>query len=275
MNYRLGKRPPVVDARTLKFRKYTTTLPPVPLLVDFMSKVPSFPMYLNDVEGDCVCAAAGHMIQNWTQYSGKYFQPTDADIQTFYEFSGFDPGNPSTDQGWELLPALKVWRNKGIGGHKIVAFAQLTTGDFGELLDAIRIFGNAYLGFSLPDYVVPNSGPDWTTIRWLYEEGNPPDPNNGHCVPAMKFSLKTAYGHRVWFVSWAARMVMNPPFYQAYSDEAWVAITQDWIDADAKSPSGFNMAALTADLALITGKPQAATAIQPKSADRKKWWSRL
>jgi hypothetical protein len=261
MNYRFGKRPPVTDVRTLKLTRYSQHLPPNPPAADFLSNIPApLPMYGNDTLGDCVAAAAGHMIEGWTEYAGKFFQPSESDIIAFYEFSGYTPGDPSSDQGWELLPALNVWRQTGIAGHKIVAYAQLTTGDYGELRQAVAVFGNAYIGLNLPDYVVPDSGsPDWTTIPWFYQDGQPADPNNGHCVPVMKYSAEKK---RAWFISWAAEMVMNPPFYSAYSDEAYVAITEDWIAVDNESPSGFDMAQLMADLTAVTSLSQKEWLIQ-------------
>lgn len=64
--YKLGKRPPVHDDRTLRFSAYlTAALPAAPASVAYYQKIPSWPIYDNDKYGDCTCAAAGHMIQNW------------------------------------------------------------------------------------------------------------------------------------------------------------------------------------------------------------------
>jgi hypothetical protein len=248
MNFRLGKNPPVYDARTLKLERYMGTLPVPPPEANFITKVPSFPMYANDTLGDCVAAAAGHMVQNWTCYAGKIATPTLADVIKFYEFSGYDPADPSTDQGWDLLAMMKKFRTDGLGGHKIEAFAQLTTGNWAQLKRAISTFGNVCIGFALPDAVVPEDpSADWTKIPWVWTPDMAPDSNNGHCVPAMAYS-----NNWVDFVSWAAKMGMNPEFYEECSDEAYVAITEDWIEADGKSPSGFDLAQLQADLAEVT-----------------------
>jgi hypothetical protein len=248
MSLRLGKKPAVYDARTLQFAKYAETLPVIPAEVNYISKAASWPMYGNDTLGDCVAAAAGHMVEQWTLYADKGFLPSLAEVIAFYEYSGYKPGDPSTDQGWDLLAALKVWRSTGIGAHKIAAFVQLKTGDWNELRQSIALFGNAYLGFSLPDAVVPEApGADWTTIPWVWTPGMAPDQNNGHCVPAMACSTTWAD-----FVSWAAKMGFNQEFYENASDEAYAVVTQDWIEADGKAPSGFDLAQLTADLAAIT-----------------------
>ena len=252
MNLKFGKNPPVYDKRTLQMSKYTAGLGPLPPAVNFISKVPKFPMFGNDTLGDCVAAAAGHMVENWTYNAGKGVVPSESDIIAFYENSGYVPGGPSTDNGWELLPALRNWRSKGIGGHMIAAFVQLKTGDWDELRRAIQLFGNVYIGLVLPDAVVPASGsPDWTTIPWLWRPGMSPDPNNGHCVPGMAYK-QTDEGETCHFVSWAAVMVMNRTFYQNTTDEAYAVVSQDWIKANGESPSGFDIDQLLADLQAVT-----------------------
>jgi hypothetical protein len=256
MSFRLGKKPPVYDARSLQLSHYTSAIiPATPVQVNDISKVPIWPMYSNDTLGDCVAAAAGHMIENWTFTAGKGLIPADSDVVIFYEGSGYVPGDPSTDQGWDLLAALKAWRKTGFGvwrgvaNHKITAFVQLKTGNWDELRQAIYLFGNAYLGFALPDAVLPSApgSPDWTSIPWKWAPGMTADPANGHCVPAMACST-------TWtdFISWAAKMGFDQGFYANASDEAYAVVTQDWIEADGKSPSGFNVTQLLADLQAIT-----------------------
>ena len=40
-------------------------------------------MYYNDQYGDCTCAAAGHMIQNWTASAATEISPPDQSVLTF------------------------------------------------------------------------------------------------------------------------------------------------------------------------------------------------
>ena len=53
------------------------------------------------------------------------------------------------------------------------------------------------------------------------------------------------------FVSWAARMKMSHNFMLDYCDELYAIVTQDWIEQDARSPSGFDLTALRADFAAL------------------------
>jgi hypothetical protein len=251
--FKFGKNAPIIDDRTLKFKKYAKTLPPVPEAADFMSKVPSWPMYANDTLGDCVAAAPGHQIEGWTYSAGKGSIPTLADVIKFYEISGYNPSDPSTDQGWSILPMLKNFRSTGIGGDKIVAFVQLETGNWHELTQSVVLFGSAVIGLNLPDAVVPDSpdAPDWTTIPWIWTPDMQPDPNNGHCVPIMAYKPNAEGGFIARFVSWAASMVMNRAFYENGTDEAWAVVTADFIEQDQQAPSGFNIAQLLSDLSLV------------------------
>jgi hypothetical protein len=93
MTYRLGKNLPVVDARTLRFSRYLTpALPPAPPSVDYGAKVSTWPMYYNDQYGDCTCAAAAHLIQNWTASAGNEVTPPDTTVLT------------STSTSWAARP---------------------------------------------------------------------------------------------------------------------------------------------------------------------------
>ena len=65
MAYRLGKNRPVIDDRTMHFATRQPALPSPPTAVSSALGA-GWPMYYNDQYGDCTCAAAGRMIQNWT-----------------------------------------------------------------------------------------------------------------------------------------------------------------------------------------------------------------
>jgi hypothetical protein len=130
--FRLGKKPPRVDSRTLQLAKYLrvcatdlvqkgTGLPeatapshvlaPAPASIDWTAKISSWPMMANDTLGDCTCAAAGHMIECWTANLGDAFTPTNTQIIAAYSAtSGYVPGDPATDKGAVELDVLNYWR---------------------------------------------------------------------------------------------------------------------------------------------------------------------
>ena len=63
----------------------STGLPTPPASFDLTTKVPSWGMMENDQLGDCTCAAAGHLIMEWTVNAGKKMcPPTDKQIVDAY-----------------------------------------------------------------------------------------------------------------------------------------------------------------------------------------------
>jgi hypothetical protein len=255
--YKLGKHTPKLDSRTLKFGKYLTAkLPAPPQSVDYSKAVPSWPMMGNDNYGDCTCAAAGHMIEEWTANTGT--EKTLSDQQILTAYNHFAKGN--ADAGANMLDVLNYWRKTGIGADKITAFAQLEPKNDIEVMDAVNLFGNCYIGVALPNFAVPPNT-DFLTIPWVVPASGPtgnaaPNPQNGHCIPAVAYDSRNLY-----VVTWGALKSMSWQFYDAYADESFAVLSADWINAKTGlAGSGFNLAALMSDLADVVATPAAAAA---------------
>lgn len=79
---KLGKQVARHDPRTLLLASYVTpTLPTPPASFDLTARVSSWGMMENDQIGDCTCAAAGHLLMEWTANAKKkMFTPTDKQI---------------------------------------------------------------------------------------------------------------------------------------------------------------------------------------------------
>lgn len=253
--YRLGKRPAVVDSRTLRLGAYLEgTLPAPPQSVNYGQKVPSWPMYLNNKYGDCTCAAAAHMIQNWTATAGKERSPSDNDVLKFY--SHFT--TPGPENGCDMLTVLKYWRSSGMGGDRISAFAQVEPKNITEAKDAVNLFGALYIGVELPTFAL--DAPDLLTVPWVVPPGGPvgdaaPNPQGGHCIPAVAYDERNLY-----VVTWGAVKSMSWQFYQDYADEAFAVLSSDWF-TKGKTVEGFDMAQLQTDLKQIGSVPASAAKI--------------
>ncbi len=244
MKVMLGKRPPKFDSRTLMFGAYVTAkLPAPPAAVDYSKKVHKWPMYGNDRLGDCTCAAAGHMIQEWTANTGKIKTISEKAVETAYDY--FSGGNP--DAGANMLDVLNYWRHTGIGGNKINAFVGLEPRNVVQAKDSVKIFGTCYIGVALPDFAV-NPNEDFLKIPWVVPPQGPvgnakPNLKNGHCIPAVGYDTRNLY-----VVTWGAVKAMSWEFYKAYMDEAYAVLSPDWAK---KAPNGFDLKTLQADLAAI------------------------
>lgn len=239
----LGKRPARHDQRTLRLAKYLTgALPPAPLSVDWGARMGHLGIMLNDQLGDCTCATAGHMIQCWTAANGAEFVPSDAEILTAYrESCGYDPADPSTDRGGVVLDVLNYWRQVGVGGHKILAYAAVDPSNRDHVRQAIHLFGGLYLGVALPQTAQEET-------RWqvaLAGAGALPGSWGGHAINLV------AYGPSgVTCVTWGERLEMSWDFLAGYCDEAYAVLSADWADKDG-APVGLDLGQLRDDLAMV------------------------
>lgn len=205
-------------------------------------------MYLNDQYGDCTCAAAAHMIQNWTANAGKEFSPGNPDVLKFYEHFT----TPGPENGCDMLSVLKYWQSTGLAKHKITAFAQVENKSVVQAQDAINLFGSLYIGVALPDFAV-DSG-NVLAVPWIVPPQGPvgdaaPNPHHGHCFPAVAYDQRNLY-----VVTWGAVKSMSWQFYASYADEAFAVLSKDFLK-DGKVRAGFDLAQLEADLAEVANVP--------------------
>lgn len=229
----------------LKLANYMSVTPAVPAVVDWASKVTEWPMYKNDTIGDCTCASAGHQVQAWTTYGeGATVTLTDQDVLALYEaVSGYDPATGANDNGAVGQDVLDYIKQNGIGGHKIVAFAQVDHTDLAEMKQALYIFGSLYCGIQCPYSALQQAGAGlpWTVV--------PSSIDGGHAIPIQKWDADYLY-----CVTWGKLQPMTPDFWTTYGDEAWVVITEDWINQQTGlSPDGLDLNALLSDFAQLTG----------------------
>jgi hypothetical protein len=243
--YKLGKKPPVIDKRTLRFTKYLAQPTPPPS-VSYYNKVASWPMYYNDKYGDCTCAAAAHMIQNWTANAATQIKPPNSTVLAFYEHFVGTP--PPPDEGCNMLSVLKYWRTSGLDKHKVTAFAALDLQNKSQAQSAVYLLGGIYIGVALPNFAVQG---DMLTTPWVVPPGGPegdaaPNPNNGHCIPAVGYD-----DDQLWIVTWGELKSMGWDFYNAYADEAFAILSHDFIGKSGASPEGLNLKAMQADLAKL------------------------
>jgi len=248
MAYHLGKNRPVIDGRTMRFATYVKpALPSPPAAVEYGDQVSSWPMYYNDQYGDCTCAAAGHMIQNWTANATAEVTVPPPSVLTFYEHFVGTP--PPPDAGCDMLSVLKYWRRDGVDGHKVLAFTSIDLQNQAQAQSACWLFGSVYIGVALPDFATQG---DMLTVPWVVPPGGPvgsaaPNPDNGHCIPAVSYDADNLY-----VVTWGEIKPMSWGFYSAYADESFAVISQDFIEANGLNPAGFDLAALETDLKQIT-----------------------
>lgn len=244
---RLGKNPPVRDARTLQLANYLVAadLPAPPPEANWAAKVSSWPMMLNDTIGDCTVAAAGHCIEEWTTDAGDPVIVPNATVLAVYSaVSGYNPVTHQHDVGATEISVLNYWRQQGIGGHSIRAYAALEPGNLDHVRDSVSLFGNCYLGLAMPISAQ-------TQAVWSVPPGGPsglaaPGSWSGHAVPIVAYD---PLGLNV--VTWGKLKRMTWGFLTTYCDEAYALLSDDFLTAD-ETPAGVDLTTLEQDLAAVT-----------------------
>jgi hypothetical protein len=240
----LGRLPVRHDVRTLALARYVSRsrLPRAPASLDLARRVPEWPMYANDRLGDCTCAAAGHMIEAWTAAAGRFVEVSEqAVIVAFEHVKVVDP--LTGEEGAVELDVLKFWRKTGIARHRIGAFASVPVHDKKLVRTATYLFGGLYIGLALPQTAQDQAVWDWTGSLT-----GPARPGSwgGHAVDVVGYSED---GLDV--VTWSEVKTMTWAFWRRYCDEAYCVLSPDFLAA-GKAPNGFDLAALKADLELVT-----------------------
>jgi hypothetical protein len=250
--FKLGKKAP---------RRLLST----PALGDFLDKAATWPsvaaqgweyaipsggldMLGNDQYGDCAEAGAMHLIQAQTANTGQPLTGTlQQTLDLYSAVTGFNPADPSTDQGTDLLSLLQYWKTTGImvtdanGNpvvHKILGWASLDLTSIAQIRYASYIFGGTYLGIRCPQSALAD------TSNWTYVPNSPID--GGHCITGV--GQGAAGGH---VVSWGKSIPFDWGFMAQYFDEGFIVVSEDWVGAQGKSPSGLDLAGLTAAMAAL------------------------
>ena len=140
---KLGKAVARHDPRTLLLASYLTpALPAPPASLDISTKVSSWGMMANDQLGDCTCAAAGHLIMEWTANAGKQtVTPTDQQIIAAYSaITGYNPVTGANDNGANEVDVLNYWRQTGIAGDQIGGYVALEPANHTHVMDSVYMF---------------------------------------------------------------------------------------------------------------------------------------
>lgn len=227
----------------LRFSAYlnTTQLPTVPQVFGHYGLIPAsdWGMLGNDQVGDCAIAGIDHIEMLWNAEAKKQVTFTTKDALNEYSaITGYIPGDPSTDQGTDIVTAAQYWQSTGIADnngvvHKIASFLQVDTPD--HAITAAYLFGACGLGIQLTDEAQAQfmNGQPWDvgTLSGDY-----------HFVPLVGRDDKYLY-----VVTWGAVQAMTPAFFKQVCYESVAYLSDEMLTA-GKSPDGFDLAQLQTDL---------------------------
>jgi hypothetical protein len=245
MTYRFGRLPahPEETHPRLHLAPHLRAVTPPPS-VDWYSRVENWPMFLNDQLGCCTEAMVGHCIENASEYGPDLVLIRDGDVLTAYErVSGYNPADPSTDQGAVLQDVYGDWRKTGVGGHKNLVFAQVNHGRDTELMTAVDEFGAVGLGIVVTQDMMDDfdAGKPWD--RAVGEQ------LGGHAVPVVGYDPSYLY-----IVTWGRLQRMTWRCLDTVTEEAWVSVLPEWFSG-GKDPQGVDLHGLGEAFAALTGQP--------------------
>jgi hypothetical protein len=247
--YKTGKKPPLWHPKTLLMSKYTqkngSPLPPAEkVYTEYLIPPATIGMFLNDQLSCCLAAYACHHLMNITAHTGKMIVPTNDDCQKFYSaFSGYVPGDPSTDNGGYFTDMYDEWQTNGLCGVKISGWVQIDTKDLAKRMQAIRLFLGCGVGVLLP----PSAESQFEANHaWTMAPGDVP--TDGHAVLE---SGEGADGHN--FGSWGFGAVKADNNWDMNcADEVYVPLTPLLISrANDLAPASLDWDTLVADLAAL------------------------
>lgn len=254
---RLGKRPAQPARPHLKLTAARlAALPDPPTEVDH-GVDGSYPMYGNDRYGDCVEAGIGHQVGQYTLVaSGQEVTFSDQQILNAYSaITGFNPKDPSSDQGTYTQDAMTWWRKTGLEGHAIVLFAALDLTNVKALKQAINAFGGIGIGFNFPAYAMDqfDAGKPWDVQK-----------KNGQ-IEGGHYVLATGYDAQYLRVkTWGAEQDMSWAFLAKYADEAWVVLDDEMVGRAGSFLPGVDLYGLGEDFAALTGQSNPFPEPQPQ-----------
>ena len=240
---KLGKKPARIDPRTLKLGRYLTAALPLPPTFVLNSRGFSgdWGMLGNDDLGDCTCAAVahGHQVGVLSQIDisakpGIIMPSVDAVIDIYSRWCGYNPADPSTDQGGVELDVLNLWRKQGFMGRQIIGYASIDPQNQTHVKQAIQLFGGVYIGLAMP------SG--WQDSPVWDAGAGDAGSLGGHAVFCPDYDAR-----EIVALTWGTKQRISWTGFAEYADECYGVLF-----ADFKSPFGFDQAALMADLQAVT-----------------------
>lgn len=255
--FKLGRnRPEPQPTAPLAFGDYLTAaaLPAPPPSVFYGPKAAPVlsEMLGNDQVGNCVEAGMLHAVGVWEDNAGRPTTFTTAQAIALYSaITGYDPKDPSTDQGTDEITAFKFWQRAGIvnGQHKILGWAKVDGLNKAEVMTALWLFENLVFGVELPDAWV---NPFPSSNNFIWDAAGAPNPQQGHCFVGHGY---TAQGVRI--ATWGMRGLLTWAAVEKYattmgSGELYAVLSADALaTATGKAPNGFDAAQLAADLQAI------------------------
>lgn len=233
-----------------------------PASVDRYSAVPpqSWGMDGNDSVGDCTCADVDHELKSVQVSAGNTETVSSAAevLAAYSAITGYNPNDPSTDQGAEMQSVREYWQKTGftLGGtdHEIMLFAEVDIHDVTVGQWVLDEFGAVGVGVNLPQSAMDqfDANETWDVVA------NDGGILGGHAVAYV------GYNHvGPVFLSWGRPVQATWAWWHAYVEEAWVSFLREIVNAQGNSPTHETLYQLGQEFSAQFGKPNPVPAPTP------------
>jgi hypothetical protein len=216
--YKLGKLAPV-NKVSIKFEDFLTTYLTKPIVDN--APIYNYPMFGNDIWGDCACADEGHSEQVVTGLlTDKMYTPTMLQIETWYQSQNPNWSPTSGDEGGGM--SIQLFLEYLVAQKLVLGFASIDHRNTDLLQSAIYLGLSVKVGVQLQQV---QQGQQFIDGLWDYVPGSPVI--GGHDICFVGYNATTK---RYQLVSWGKLIECTQAFVDNCVDEAWIPIRQEHVD---------------------------------------------
>lgn len=247
----LGKNPARPGAVKIKFGDVvnTSTLAAPPAEFGHDQLVGSWPLWKNDVIGDCAIVDAMHQHLLWNAECGVSIPFNDqAAVNNYVSVTGYD-GTPATDNGTDVAELIKYRYQHGIQDaagrvHKIGAAVALEPGNWEQLITAMYYFDGVTIGVDMCQQWMDAFNKGGAPVVW--DAVKSPKVLGGHAITGVAFRNNLA---RV--ITWGSDNVgLTEKGYAQANDEAYAFFSTERLK-NGVDINGIDGEKLLADLPLL------------------------
>ncbi len=181
---KLGLRPAVIPSSLISLKD---ALPSgaalrAPSEIHWGREIATWGMMGNSTYGDCAFASSFHLIMLMTGLANRMIVGSDEEVLAGYSaVTGFNPDDPSTDQGAILSEVLAYWQQHGFVAerqtHRLAAFTNIDPRDLSALKFAVAHLAGVDTGVKMTQTAMQEflAGKPWSDTSDQNIEG-------GHCL---------------------------------------------------------------------------------------------
>jgi len=246
----LGKKSARFDEKTPLLHNYLAEdIAPAPAAVDYYKGITIWSEMANDTLGCCTISSKGHGLQVASLNTGGEITMTNPRIIQYYSaWDGYVPGDPSTDNGGDILTVLQKYHAQRMIGHRLLAYASVNYTNQQHVMKAIELFSDLDIGLQLPLSAQDQVGKVWDVVGDpTRDPASLPGSWGGHDVNIGKYQ-QLATTLMLYPITWGGVQDMTVDFLLTYCDEAYALLLGMWLDNQPDAPSGFSRAQLIADM---------------------------